>query len=440
MARKKTSTSKGSAKPDDAPAKDTVEDQVQDATDAVEDLVSDEAETAETLTDELDALEEAQALDDDLEDIVDAELVLESDDPNSVADTADVTLESEPDSEIADASDSGPDVPVETRTIVERRGGFIPLLLGGLLAGGVGFGASYYLGQQNEGDLSSFQKDVSAKLDQNSSDIATLSESLSALPEPANLDGVLEEQGNLSASLDSLVDRLNAAEEQFAALDDRLTQVEKRPISEGASDAAVAAYERELKALQDTMAAQRAEIEAMASEAQSMESNAEETAKATMLRAALSRVQTALDSGGGFAPALGDLQAGGIEIPAALSEVAEDGVASLAELQTSFPDAARAALAVARQEAAESGEQSGFSAFLKNQLGTRSLEPREGDDPDAVLSRAEAAAREGRLADVLAEIEALPESGRAALSDWTTNVTRRQAAISAAEALVQELN
>jgi hypothetical protein len=285
-----------------------------------------------------------------------------------------------------------------------------------------------------------FQNKVTSQIEQNADAISSLGETVGALPEPPDLSGLMDEQGNLAVAMDSVIDRLAAVEDQFAALDQRLTDVEKRPMTEGASDAAIAAYERELKALQDTMAAQRAEIETLAQEARSMEGNAEETAKATMLRSALTRIQTAIDSGSGFAPALGDLQAGGVDVPAALSEVAEDGVMSLAQLQSSFPDAARAALAVSRQQAAESGEQSSFSAFLKNQLGTRSLEPREGNDPDAVLSRAEAAAREGRLSDTLAEIEALPEVGRTALAEWTTNVTRRQAAVSAVEALGQELN
>lgn len=344
-----------------------------------------------------------------------------------------IAYPSEPEPEKSAAAKSPYDAP-------EHSSGFIPMVLGGLVAGGIGFGASYYLNQSASDGASDFESKVTSQIEQNANAISSLGETVSALPEVPDLSGLTDEQGNLAAAMDSVIDRLTAVETQFAALDQRLTDVEKRPMTEGASDAAIAAYERELKALQDTMAAQRAEIETLAQEARSMEGNAEETAKATMLRSALTRIQTAIDSGSGFAPALGDLQAGGVDVPAALSEVAENGVMSLAQLQSSFPDAARAALAVSRRQAAESGEQSGFSAFLKNQLGTRSLEPREGNDPDAVLSRAEAAAREGRLTDTLAEIEALPEVGRSALAEWTANVTRRQAAVSAVEALGQELN
>ena len=70
----------------------------------------------------------------------------------------------------------------------------------------------------------------------------------------------------------------------------------------------------------------------------------------------------------------------------------------------------------------------------------RSLEPREGSDSDAVLSRMEAAAREGRLGDALAEAEGLPEAAKAPLQGWLDAVKARQVATLAAEALSQTLN
>ena len=428
MARKKTSTPEKEAAQTKADVTPDVEDHVTDATDGA---VSEDAETLEAPTQdetfaEDTAPQEAEPTEDEAEVILNQEMESEAQEDNSDA----------PESDPIPAPD-----PIATQTIVERKGGFVPMLLGGLVAGGIGFGAAFYLLPQIGGqDGEAFQQEVTTKLDQNANAIAGLTQTVNQIPEGPDMTVVDAAMSDMSAAAESLATRLDALESKFSALDDRLTTVEKRPISEGASDAAVAAYERELKALQDTMAAQRSELEAMASDAQSMESNAEETAKATMLRAALTRVQTALDTGAGFSAALGDLQNAGVSVPAALSDVAEDGVPSLTQLQASFPDAARAALAVSRREAANNGEEGGFSAFLKNQLGTRSLEPREGDDPDAVLSRAEAAARDGRLTDTLAEIEALPEVGRVALSDWTTQVARRQGAVAAAEALGQELN
>lgn len=426
MARKKTSAPEKEAAQPKADVSPDVEDHATDVTDGA---VSEDAETLEAPSQdetraEDTAPQEAEPTEDDA-------TVIQEVDPEVQEDESDA-----PESDPIPAAD-----PIATQTIVERKGGFIPMLLGGLVAGGIGFGAAYYLLPQIGGqDGEAFQQDVSAKLDQNATAIAGLTQTVNQMPEDPDMIVINAALSDMNAATESLASRLDALDSEFSALDDRLTTVEKAPISEGASDAAVAAYERELKALQDSMAAQRSELEAMASEAQSMENNAEETAKATMLRAALTRVQTALDTGTGFSAAVGDLQDAGVSVPAALSDVAEDGVPSLAQLQASFPEAARAALAVSRREAANNGDESGFSAFLKNQLGTRSLEPREGDDPDAVLSRAEAAVRDGRLTDTLAEIEALPAVGRAALSDWTTQVTRRQGAVAAAEALGQELN
>ena len=159
-----------------------------------------------------------------------------------------------------------------------------------------------------------------------------------------------------------------------------------------------------------------------------------------MRRATITRIRTALDTGGGFTTELAELETLGVTVPGALSRSADHGVATLTDLQTSFPAAARAALDAARAEAAKNGETGGFTAFLRTQLGARSLEPREGDDPDAVLSRAEAALREGRLNDVLAEVETLPELGRAEMSAWSGQVARRIEALAAAQTLSDDLN
>ena len=41
------------------------------------------------------------------------------------------------------------------------------------------------------------------------------------------------------------------------------------------------------------------------------------------------------------------------------------------------------------------------------------------------MSRAEAAVKEGRVADALAEIEALPEVARAEITEWTARAQER---------------
>ncbi|MBV5276525.1 hypothetical protein JZU56_01410, partial [bacterium] len=60
-------------------------------------------------------------------------------------------------------------------------------------------------------------------------------------------------------------------------------------------------------------------------------------------------------------------------------------------LQASFPDSARTALEAAlRANMGESWSER-VGNFLRTQVGVRSLTPRDGPDPDAILSRAEAA-------------------------------------------------
>ncbi len=68
------------------------------------------------------------------------------------------------------------------------------------------------------------------------------------------------------------------------------------------------------------------------------------------------------------------------------------------------------------------------------------MEPRAGDDPDAVLSRAEAALTAGQLAQALEEIAALPEPALAAMADWTARARQRVSALEAVETLAQSLN
>lgn len=328
--------------------------------------------------------------------------------------------------------------PVATEHVVIRKGGFFPTLLGGAVAAAIGFGVSQYMGDDwpfADNEPAPQFTALQERLDAQNTELASLQDRLDQAPDLTELTAT---QADLASQISSLDEEIVQMGSQLAGLDDRLTEVEKRPVAEAASDAAVAAYERELKALQDSMAQQRAEIEAMAEDARAMEQSAEETAEATMRRAAVTRIQTALDSGTGFGPALADLDATGATVPDALRDAASAGVPTLAALQDSFPEAARRALRVARG-ASDSGA-GGFEGFLRDQLGVRSLTPKEGNDPDAVLSRAEAAVGEGRLQDALAELEALPEAGRAELSNWSEQAKQRLDAVSAAETLIQDMN
>ena len=398
--------------------------------------------------------------------VEDAEVVT----PDSGDDVPDVTAESDDISSEQSVGEDQPDdgfekieevlpEPVVAPVVQEeKRSVFLPLVFGGLIAGGLGYGASYLTNQNTENDLAA----LSTKL---------ASETKRADAAEDRL-GALEQQ--LSAKMDSSVaivspEALDAKAEElrgessqaFSTFETRLTAVEKRPDSEGgADDAAVAAYQRELDAIRAELEAQQTRNAALAEEFSRLETNAqsslaeaaaqaeaikasaEAAAKKTAARAALVQIQAALESGSEFAAPLATLQdASDVDVPDALAQAAGDGIATLADLQGSIAPAARAALAASRGASDEaSGGTGRLAAFLQNQLGTRSLEPREGNDPDAVLSRVEAAVRQGDLSAALVEIEALPEAGRAEMADWEAAAKLRAAALESATALADRLS
>jgi hypothetical protein len=252
------------------------------------------------------------------------------------------------------------------------------------------------------------------------------------------LTGIETQQTTLQTDLDGLSG-------QLTSLDDRLTALENLPRGEGtASVPALATYEAELEALRGQISEMtgiaQTQLDAARSEAAAIEENADAAARAAAGRAALSRLQTGLESGAPLGAALADLEGAiGSAAPDALIAV-QDGVPTLASLQEQFPEIARAALATARREGVAGEETSGIGAFLRNQFDVRSVTPQEGTSADAVLSRAEGAVREGRLSDALAEISALPEVARAQMSDWLAQAETRADAIAAVDILFTSLS
>ena len=355
-----------------------------------------------------------------------------------------------------------------------RRGGagVAPLLLGGVLAAAIGFVAAKNL-QTPGWPLTPTAADPAAlaqRLDAadaaakaQAAAVAQVQQALSALSAkvaaadalPARLDAAAREQ---TAALASLRDDLTARTDSLQkAVDDLTARIATgAPAGASAADGGAPATGA-LAALQSTLEAQKqqnaelaqqiadvaakanARIDAAAQQATALKTDAEAIARAALERAALTRVQTALDVGGSFAPALADLTAQGVTPPAALAAAAAKGVPTLAELQATFPAAARAGLAASVKATMGTGLWARAGAFLRTQTGLRSLTPREGSDPDAVLSRAEAALRRADLPAALTEIGALPEAGRTAMADWLDGADRRAAALAAADALAQSL-
>ena len=350
----------------------------------------------------------------------------------------------------------GPAAPVAPQvvreTVVERKGGFVPMVLGGVVAAALGFVAAQatdirlpFLPAPAEDP---FVGETQSALTQQQDRLTAVETQLSEAR--AALDGV--DMQSFGAAIAGLEDGLAATtgavaalEDQVAAFDSRVTALEKEPLAGAVSPEAIAAYERELEELRgaiqqqrDAVDAQRAEIERMAQEAMASEQNAEQQAELAEIRTALAEVTALVQEGRPYAEPLSVVQAGGVEVPDALTAAGQDGVPTLAALAAEFPDAARDALREARTAGA--AEEGGFATFLQNQLGARSVQPREGDDPDAVLSRAEAAVKSGDLDGALAEIAKLPEQAQSVMADWVAKADARRDALAAAGDLARRIN
>ncbi len=335
--------------------------------------------------------------------------------------------------------------------VVVKKGGFFPMALGGLVAGGIGYGAAYMgLGMPAQEDTVTPQ--ITAQAEQ----IAQLEATIAALPAPEALPD-LPDFDAMQASVEAVgaeaASQSEALQSTLADMDQRLTAVERAPNAAGeVAETAITSIERELATVREEIAAQQtrvqeiadeaandvAEAQALAAEqeaaAQAASAAAEQAAQNRLAEAAIAEIRTSLETGAPFDAAVTALQDLGVEVPEGLSAIAADGAITPAQLQSEFPDAARGALSSVRSSGENSGG-GGLTSFFQSQLGVRSTAPREGDDPDAVLSRAEAAVRSGDLATATTEIDALPDSAKEALADWLGRSAQRQSAVDALDTL-----
>lgn len=312
-----------------------------------------------------------------------------------------------------------------------RRSGFGGMLAGGALAAAAGFGLSLLILPEGTAPATNDHADRIAALESRLETLATKPVDPPADPRIPKLEASI---ANLGSGL--------------AALEPRLTALENQPSGVAADPAALAALASRLVALesrtttpQTLSASALAEIDAAAQAAADRLSETEQQARALQaqaeITAAIGRLQGSIDSGSPFAPLLKILAAQDIAIPAALVATAETGVASLRTLQDSFPEAARAALSASLRADPGEGWTDRLGTFLQSQTGARSLAPQIGSDPDAVLSRAEAALAAGDVTAALTELATLPPEGQAAMADWQAAAQARADALAAIPGLAE---
>jgi hypothetical protein len=252
---------------------------------------------------------------------------------------------------------------------------------------------------------------LEAALDGQEAALASLRDQLGAVE---GVEGVTAEIDTYRADLDGLRAEVRELAGQVGGLAGRLEEVS-------------AEANRRVEAAEARVADVQAEQAAALSEAQRT--------------AALSLIGTALDAGAPYAEATATLSEDPeLSVPEGLAAPAESGVATMAQLRDSFPDAAYEAIRASIMANAGDGVLERARAFAEAQVASRSLTPQPGNDPDAVLSRMEAALGEGDLDAVLSEAEALPGEAAAAMGPWLDRARARASALADYQTLEAELS
>ena len=142
-----------------------------------------------------------------------------------------------------------------------------------------------------------------------------------------------------------------------------------------------------------------------------------------------------LAAGAPFSAEIAALQRLGVDQAqlAALRAVA-DGAPTGSALAASFSAVAPRVVAAASQ-----GEKGGvvdrLLAHIRGLVQVHDLSETKGDDPEAIVSRVEAACRRGDIAGALAAFNELPSAARDAAGDWPAKARARQAADAALQSI-----
>jgi len=318
---------------------------------------------------------------------------------------------------------------------------FSGLVLGGLIAGAIGYGSAIITAKSPKiirSDPAPVSTEIQSRLDQIESRILAL--------ETPETSGDLDK---LRASLEALQSTLqsdnNALSKRLLETEAKLNDVVLAPenptkTSGDATANLTANYRSEIDQIKAQIADQSrksavlstrldavskqagAELSAAKTKIETLSKTTEKAVQSLDLGVTTERLRAAIETGRPFGNLLATLATETkITIPAALQINGQNGVATLSQLQKDFPEAARQALKSSVRANAENGLGSRIAAYVKSQVGVRSLEEKAGDGPDAVLSQAEASLGRGQLAQAIELVRSLPPEGVAKMNGWLTS-------------------
>lgn len=260
---------------------------------------------------------------------------------------------------------------------------------------------------------------------------------LSARPQPATSDAALGDLLNRVAALEQSGASLGTAEleKRVTELADAVATLKSAQPADGASvESALQPLSQQVQELSTRLQEVASAVEKASTEDRvtALEAKLDEVASRIELASALApavaadALAAALDSGRPFSNELAAVKSFGIgEADAeALAPQAATGLPTLAQLRATF-EAAMESAELATPIPAETGTFDRLIQSARGLVEVRPVRPTAGTDPAAMVARIRGALAAGDLRTALAEWEALPDTIKAATTDWQKQAEMR---------------
>jgi hypothetical protein len=257
---------------------------------------------------------------------------------------------------------------------------------------------------------------------------------------------------------EALAARLAAVEAGTKALDNMLATLNRRlddiavtaRTAQAHADSAVAAAEAAKSTAQAGV--QRGDIDALANRLTAIEHGmtalsddfahrpASADDRIARLTVAAEALRAAVERGAPFAPELGAVKSLGVDA-SALTPLEPFAAAGLPAAQTLAQELASLSPALNRASGAAPSENSFLGRLEANAqkiIRVTPVDAPRGDDPGAIVTRANAAATRGDIGTALVELSHLPDAARAAADPWIKKAQAREAAIAASRRIAAD--
>ncbi|MBB4053491.1 hypothetical protein GGR20_003151 [Devosia subaequoris] len=316
-------------------------------------------------------------------------------------------------------------------------GGSGGIWLAGLVGGALGLGAAYGLAWYG---LWPTPEQAAPPAD------PRLAQFASAIPELETVTGTLQDElstltGRVGAIESSLADQPTSAidtsnlvtTEDLAALSARLDELSAGATSDTAAPENLSAIEAELSALRASAEQTTAQLaqarDELAALAQSTREDAGNGVAAARLPLIFSSLESAFDAGRPYETELAALRQAQPDylVPEAIAGRAATGLPQPGTIARQL-DAVLPDMLAGRPAGTDANWQDASLDWFRGLVAMRPTGPVEGDSPDAIIARLEAAIAARDFSAAQSEMEALPASMRAAAGDLADDIAHLAAA------------